>query len=248
MSAQTVKKMKRAAQNVSSEPSNNVRKNPKINLKDISPKTANQKLAFDLYRRNFNLILKGSAGTGKTFISIYLALKSIFQTLDEETPTKLIIVRSAVPTRDVGALPGDLSEKTGIYELPYFAICGELTNNKNAYQTLKADNVISFVPTSYVRGITFSNAIIIVDEASNLNYHELASIITRAGENCRFIFCGDYKQSDFAKEFEKKGFRDFCRVAEDMPSFRTVDFTSDDIVRSELVKSFIIAEELNGIV
>lgn len=246
MSAQTSKKYKSTANNVTNHPSNNSRKNCNLVLDDISPITDSQRKVFDYYRKQYNLVLKGSAGTGKTFLSLYLALRDIIQGYSDQN--KLIIVRSAVPTRDVGALPGDLDEKTGIYELPYYSICTELTENKNAYTSLKGDGIITFVPTSYVRGITFRNSIIVVDEASNLTYHELASIITRAGENCRFIFCGDFKQTDFTKEHEKKGFRDFCRVINDMSSFKTIDFTSDDIVRSELVKSFIMAEEKNGII
>lgn len=246
MSATTLKKIKKAANNVTNTPTTNSRKHCNLYLDDISPITDSQRKVFEYYKKQYNLILKGSAGTGKTFLSIYLALRDIIHDLSDQN--KLIIVRSAVPTRDVGALPGDLDEKTGIYELPYYSICTELTDNKNAYTSLKADGIITFVPTSYVRGLTFRNSIIVVDEASNLTYHELSSIITRAGENCRFIFCGDFKQTDFTKDHDKKGFRDFCKVINDMPSFKTVDFTSEDIVRSELVKSFIMAEEKNGIV
>ena len=240
MSAITIKKIKKTANNVSNFPSNNSKKS--FFLQDISPITPSQKTTFDLYRQGYNLILKGSAGTGKTFMAMFLALKSILQGSADQN--KVIVVRSAVATRDIGALPGDIDEKTGIYELPYYSICAELTNNKNAYSGLKGDGVVTFVPTSYVRGVTFRDSIIIVDEFQNMNDHELYSIITRAGENCRFIFCGDIRQSDLSgKGIDKSGFANFLDIVTKMKSFAQVEFTHDDIVRSGLVKEFIIAHE-----
>lgn len=239
MSALTVKKMKKAANNVSNFPSNNCKKN--FYLEDVSPITPSQKTTFDLFRQGYNLILKGSAGTGKTFIATYLSLKSI---LGFGEQNKIIVVRSAVATRDIGALPGDIDEKTGIYELPYYAICQELTGNKNAYSTFKADGLISFVPTSYVRGVTFRDSIIIVDEFQNMTDHELYSIVTRAGEGCRFIFCGDFRQTDLSgRGTDKSGFSNFLNIIDKMDSFAQIEFTHDDIVRSGLVREFIIAHE-----
>lgn len=239
MSALTVKKMKKAANNVSNFPSNNAKKN--FYLEDISPITPAQRNTFELFKQGYNLILKGSAGTGKTFIGLYLSLKSI---LGHGSQNKIIVVRSAVATRDIGALPGDLDEKTGIYELPYYAICNELTGNKNSYSSFKADGLVTFVPTSYVRGVTFRDSIIIVDEFQNMTDHELYSIITRAGEGCRFIFCGDFKQTDLSgKGNDKSGFANFINIVSKMDSFAQVEFTHDDIVRSGLVKEFIIAHE-----
>ena len=239
MSALTVKKMKKTANNVSNFPSNNCKKN--YYLESISPITPAQRDTFELFKRGLNLILKGSAGTGKTFIAMYLSLKAI---MGNAPQNKIIVVRSAVATRDIGALPGDLDEKTGIYELPYYAICHELTDNKNSYSAFKGDGLVTFVPTSYVRGVTFRDSIIIVDEVQNLTFHEIYSIVTRAGENCRFIFCGDLKQTDLSgKGIEKTGFDEFLKIASKMDSFAEVDFTHDDIVRSGLVKEFIIAHE-----
>lgn len=242
MSSVTLGKMRKTANNVSNFPSNNAKRKI-IDLLGIQPITPAQKETFEFFKRGHNLILKGSAGTGKTFIAMYLALKNAF--VDTTTDyNKVIIVRSAVPTRDIGALPGDLEEKTGIYELPYYSICSELTDKDGMYNTLKETKCVAFIPTSYVRGITFRNSIIIVDEFQNMNDHELYSIITRAGENCRFIFCGDMKQSDLTgKGNDKSGFSNFLKVISKMESFKQIEFTHKDIIRSGLVKEFIIAHE-----
>lgn len=240
MSALTIKKMKKTANNVSNFPSTNAKK--QFHLETISPITPAQTETFRQFKQGYNLILKGSAGTGKTFLSLYLALKSILT--DSCDQTKIVVIRSAVPTRDIGALPGDLDEKTGIYELPYYSICHELTNNKNAYTSLKADNIISFVPTSYLRGVTFRNSIVIVDEFQNFNDSELYTTITRAGDNCRFIFCGDLRQNDLNKKNnDKSGYDNFLNIVSKMNSFRQIEFKHEDIVRSDIVKEFIIAHE-----
>lgn len=242
MSAVTLKKIKRTANNVTNIPSNNARRKG-INLNDISPVTISQRKTFEAYKKGYNLILRGSAGTGKTFIAMYLSMKTAFVDLNSEY-NKIIIVRSAVPTRDLGALPGDIEEKTGIYELPYYSICAELTDSDGVYNNLKENKSIAFLPTSYVRGVTFRNSIIIVDEFQNMTDHELYSIITRAGENCRFIFCGDIRQSDLSgKGNDKSGFQNFLKIVSKMGSFQEIDFTHEDIVRSGLVKEFIIAHE-----
>jgi phosphate starvation-inducible protein PhoH len=242
MSSVTLGKMRKNANNVSNFPSNNAKRKI-IDLLGITPITPAQRETFEFFKRGHNLILKGSAGTGKTFIAMYLALKNAFADTTTDY-NKVIIVRSAVATRDIGALPGDLEEKTGIYELPYYSITSELTNKDGMYNTLKETKCITFIPTSYVRGVTFRNSIIIVDEFQNMNSHELYSIITRAGENCRFIFCGDMKQSDLSeKGTDKSGFNRFLKIVAKMESFREVEFTQKDIVRSGLVKEFIIADE-----
>jgi phosphate starvation-inducible protein PhoH len=242
MSSVTLKKIKKTANNVSNFPSNNAKRKG-VRLDDIYPITKSQRETFDAFRQGYNLILKGSAGTGKTFIAMYLSMKAAFADVASDV-NKIIIVRSAVPTRDLGALPGDIDEKTGIYELPYYSICAELTDSDGTYNSLKDNKSIAFVPTSYVRGVTFRNSIIIVDEFQNMTDHELYSIITRAGEGCRFIFCGDIRQSDLSgRGNDKSGFSNFLEIVSKMDSFRQVEFTHDDIVRSGLVKEFIIAHE-----
>lgn len=214
-------------------------------LKRIVPKTENQKLAFDYYENNKNLLLHGSAGTGKTFISLYLALQSV---LYDRTQRKIAIVRSAVPTRDIGFLPGSAKDKMAAYEAPYQAIFTELFGRADAYTVMKLKKIVDFIPTSFIRGLTMDNTIIIVDEASNLSGHELDSIITRVGDNTRIIFSGDYAQSDFTKDIERRGLKEFTSILDSMKSFRKVEFNENDIVRSGMVREYIITKNKLGLV
>jgi phosphate starvation-inducible PhoH-like protein len=210
-------------------------------LKQIEPLTENQRITFEKYNIGKNLLLHGIAGTGKSFLSIYLALQTILSESDRYK--KLVIVRSVVPTRDMGFLPGNNREKTKVYEAPYYAICSELFERGDAYEYLKSKNIVDFISTSFIRGITLNNCIIVVDEIANMTLHELDSVITRVGKNCRVIFCGDFRQSDFSKEHEKNGLIDFMKILNRMKSFEYVDFTENDIVRSSMVKEYIIAKD-----
>ena len=210
-------------------------------LRKIEPLTENQRLTFEKYYDGKNLLLHGIAGTGKSFLSIYLALQSLLS--DASRYKKLIVVRSVVPTRDMGFLPGSNAEKAKVYEAPYQAIFTELFNRGDAYQYLKQKGMVEFISTSFIRGITLNDCIIVVDEIANMTLHELDSVITRVGKNCRIIFSGDFRQSDFTKEHEKNGLVDFMRILNKMKSFEYVDFTVQDIARSSLVKDYIIAKD-----
>ena len=208
----------------------------------VGPLTENQKTAFEAYKKdNKSLILHGSAGTGKTFISIYLALEQVLEKTNRQY-NKLYVIRSVVPTRDIGYFPGDKQEKIEVYEDPYMSICAELFECKDAYEKLKQQGVIEFLPTSFVRGITFDNSIIIIDECQNLNFHELDSVITRIGKDCKILFCGDFYQTDFVRENEKQGLKKFIKILNHLPQFANIEFSCDDIVRSDLVKSYILAK------
>lgn len=212
-------------------------------MKTISPLTDNQKKFFDAYRiGDYFIMLLGSAGSGKTYCAIYKALEEV---MDKGNPfNKVIVVRSNVQSRDMGHLPGNESEKMALYEQPYMQICSELFNRKDAYERLKEQDYIDFVSTSFIRGMTFSHSIIIVDECQNLNWAELSTIITRAGHNSKIIFCGDYRQTDLdKKKNDMSGLAKFHGVAKNMNSCTFIEFTTDDIVRSSLVKEFIIALE-----
>jgi phosphate starvation-inducible protein PhoH len=213
-----------------------------FNLKYIEPLTTNQKLTFESFEKDKNLLLHGIAGTGKSFISLYLSLRQI---LDEKDPRykRVIIVRSVVPTRDMGFLPGSNKDKAKVYEAPYQAIFTELFGRGDAYEYLKSKNIVDFISTSFIRGITLSDSIIVVDEIANMSSHELDSIITRIGKNCRVLFCGDFRQSDFTKEQDRQGLRDFMKILHRMKSFEFIDFQKEDIVRSNLVKEYIIAKD-----
>ena len=212
-----------------------------FNLKTIEPLTQNQKLSFEAYHNGKNLMLHGIAGTGKSFVSLYLGLNQI---LSESSPyKKLVIVRSVVPTRDMGFLPGNSKEKAKVYEAPYYAICTELFGRSDSYEYLKSKNLVEFISTSFIRGITLNDCIIVVDEIANMTLHELDSVITRVGKNCRIIFCGDFRQSDFTREHEKNGLVDFMSIIRRLKSFTFIDFNEHDIVRSAMVKDYIIQKD-----
>ena len=216
--------------------------NPKLNfqLKHVEPLTENQRLTFEKYHDGKNLLLHGIAGTGKSFLSIYLSLQSILS--ESSRYNKLVIVRSVVPTRDMGFLPGSNKDKAKVYEAPYQAIFTELFGRTDSYEYLKSKGIVDFVSTSFIRGITINDSIIVVDEIANMTLHELDSVITRVGKNCRVIFCGDFRQSDFTREHERNGLVDFMRILDRMKSFAYIDFKEDDIVRSSMVKEYIIAK------
>jgi predicted ribonuclease YlaK len=211
----------------------------------VLPKTKNQNQSFEDYHSNYNLVMCGIVGAGKTFLALHLALSDV---LDTSTPyDKVVIVRSTVPTRNQGFLPGSLTEKEAVYELPYKGIVRELivpSITGDIYEKLKAQKTIEFMSTSYVRGITIDDAIIIVDEMQNLTFHELSSIITRIGKNCKIILCGDTRQSDLGND--KLEHTKFLEIIDSMNEFRTITFGVDDIIRSGLVKSYIIAKENLG--
>lgn len=210
-------------------------------LKHVEPLTLNQRLSFEAYHQGKNLMLHGMAGTGKSFIAVYLALKNVLSENSEYK--KVIIVRSTVPTRDIGFLPGKPADKIQVYEAPYYAICSELFGRGDSYNYLKSKGIIEFIPTSFIRGLTINNSIIIVDEIANLTLHELDTVITRIGKNCRIVFCGDFRQSDFTKEQDRGGLKDFTKIVQRMKSFTFVDFQIEDIVRSGLVKDYLIQKD-----
>jgi len=214
-------------------------------LLEFEPITGNQKQAFNLWDEGENLILAGSAGTGKTFIAMYLAMESM---LERSTPyDKIIIVRSVVSVREVGYLPGKLDEKTSVFEAPYRAICEELFEDKSVYNKLVNNHQVQFETTSFIRGKTFDRALIVVDEMQNLNFHELDSVMTRVGENCKIVFCGDYLQTDFEREQDRLGISKFMQIIDRMKDFTVIQFGWDDIVRSGVVRDYIMTKEMMGL-
>ncbi len=212
------------------------------NLLTYEPITKNQGIAYEQWDEGDHLVLCGSAGTGKTFIGMYLALETILDKQYEQD--KLVIVRSVVPTREMGYLPGSIEEKVDAYTAPYRAIANELFNEKMAYEMLETQGTISFMSTSFIRGQTIDDAVILVDEMQNLTFHELDSIITRVGRNTRIIFSGDYYQSDLSKETDKNGVLHFMNIMEHMNNFTTVEFGWADIVRSDFVRDYIMTKEM----
>ena len=211
--------------------------NPGITIKQISPITPNQQVTFNHYYNGKNLFLYGTAGTGKSFVSLALALG---QALDSDIHSKVYILRSIVPSRDIGFLPGNQKEKMRVYEQPYYAICTELFGRSDAYDVLKNKDKIEFVSTSYLRGMTFNNCIMVVDECQNMTAQELNTVMTRVGVNCKIIICGDLRQTDLCKGKEMSGTADFIKIIKKMNSFEFVEFQPEDIVRSRLVKQYIM--------
>ena len=215
-------------------------------LVNIEPITENQKILFNSYNESKNIIAYGAAGTGKTFVTLYNALKNV---LDDSTPyEKIYIVRSLVATREIGFLPGDHEDKSDIYQVPYkhmvkymFQMSSD-ADFEMLYGNLKAQDTIKFWSTSFLRGTTLDRSIVIVDEFQNLNFHELDSIMTRVGEDSKIFFCGDASQTDLQKTNEKNGIVDFMKIIRSMPSFDVIEFGIDDIVRSGIVKEYLIAK------
>ena len=212
----------------------------------VEPVTENQKRVFDSYKDGKSLFLYGAAGTGKTFITLYLALKEV---LDPLTPyNRLYIVRSLVSTREIGFLPGDHEDKSDIYQIPYKNMVKYMfelpTDNdfEMLWGNLKTQDSVKFWSTSFIRGTTLDDSIILVDESQNLNFHELDSIMTRCGENCKIMFAGDVAQTDLIKTNDKNGILDFQKIVQRMPEFDLVEFDINDIVRSGLVKSYLVSK------
>jgi len=208
-----------------------------LELKQINPLTKNQERAFNSFYKKHQF-LHGWAGTGKSFIGIYLALREIFSS--HSPYKKLTIVRSLVQTREMGHLPGKANEKGSPFESPYSAICSELFSRGDAYTVLKQKGIVEFMSTSFVRGITLNDTIVLVDECQNLTNHELNSVMTRMGKNCKIIFAGDLRQVDLNRRKEYSGLSDFIKIIKEMNRFEFIEFTDEDIVRSEDVKNYII--------
>jgi phosphate starvation-inducible protein PhoH len=220
-------------------------------LKTIGAMTETQGQFFSQYSQGAQaMLLHGSAGTGKTFIALYKALEEV---LDPSTQyEKVVIIRSAVASRDIGHLPGDQDEKSAVYMQPYIDMCEKLIpQKKGAWKRLIEQNAVEWMITSFVRGITLDDSIVIVDECQNMNDMELNSVLTRLGENSKIVLCGDFRQSDLYKHRgDMSGLQKFMVIAEDMKSFKIIEFTADDIVRSKFVREYIMArmryEDVHG--
>ena len=219
-------------------------------LSTIKPVTDSQKLVFESWKKGMNQFLFGCAGTGKTFISLYLALQEV---LKNETPyDKVIVVRSLIPTREIGFLPGDEEDKAALYQVPYSNMMQFMFEQPNEqafsmlYDRLKTQGSFYFLSTSFLRGLTFDNSIIIVDECQNLNFHELDTIITRVGQDSKIFFCGDFGQSDLTRLNERNGLMDFLQILQEMQEFNCTEFDIGDIVRSGFVRSYLIQKTKLG--
>lgn len=214
-------------------------------LRSIKPLTVNQENTFDAYRDGYNLMLHGYAGTGKTFCALYLALQDVLS--GRSDAERIILIRSVVPSRDMGFLPGSIKDKIKVYEEPYKEICDDLFGRGDGYDILKMKKLVDFTTTSFLRGLTFNNAIVIVDETNNMLMSELDTVMTRMGNNSRIIFCGDYRQTDLNKPHEKEGITQFMKITHKINSFRHIEFQKEDIVRSGVVRDYIIQKTEMGL-
>ena len=221
-------------------------------MTEVEPLTPNQGRIFEAWDEGKHMFIYGCAGTGKTFTVLYKALKDVLK--DNADYEKVYLVRSLVATREIGFLPGSHEDKADIYQIPYKNMVkymfelGSDAEFDMLYSGLKSQNSIDFWSTSFLRGVTLDNAVIIIDEMQNLNFHELDSIITRVGEGSRIIFCGDGKQSDLTRTTEKGGIHDFMRILERMPDdFALIEMGVDDIVRSGLVRNYLITKDTLGL-
>lgn len=211
-------------------------------LKPLSAKTDNQSEILKQFKAGKNLVIHGLAGTGKTFIACSMALNEVFKGRAD----RMVIYRSAVPTRDMGFMPGTRAEKEAPYEDPYRSVFSELFERGDAFDLMKKSGLVDFSTTSYLRGLTIKNTVVIVDECQNMSFHELDSLITRLGTGSRIIFCGDYTQSDLTKHIDKEGLHAFLKILRSMSEFAFVEMRVDDIIRSDIVKSYIISKSLAG--
>ena len=219
-------------------------------LVKIEPVTDNQKLVFESYNKGKNQFLYGCAGTGKTFITLYLAMQEV---LRNDTPyDRVVMVRSLIPTREIGFLPGDEEDKAALYQVPYSNMVQFMFKQPNEqafsmlYDRIKSQGSFYFLSTSFLRGLTFDNSIIIVDECQNLNFHELDTIVTRVGQDSKIMFCGDFMQTDLSKVNERNGLHDFLRILEEMEEFNCLEFNIGDIVRSGFVRNYLIQKTKLG--
>ena len=219
-------------------------------LTKVEPITDNQKLVFNSYKKGDNQFLYGCAGTGKTFASLYLAMQEV---LRNDTPyDRVVMVRSLIPTREIGFLPGDEEDKAALYQVPYSNMVQFMFKQPNEqafsmlYDRLKTQGSFYFLSTSFLRGLTFDNSIIIVDECQNLNFHELDTIVTRVGQDSKIMFCGDFMQTDLSKVNERNGLHDFLRILEEMEEFNCLEFNIGDIVRSGFVRNYLIQKTKLG--
>lgn len=223
----------------------NEKKAAHFELRQIKPLTPNQEKVFASYQKGYHLMLHGFAGTGKTFCALYLALNEILT--GNSIYNKIVIIRSVVPSRDMGFLPGSMKEKIQVYEEPYREICDSLFGRGDGYDILKMKGLIQFTTTSYLRGLTFNNAIVILDESQNLSFQECDTVMTRMGDESRLIVCGDFRQTDLNKPHEKEGITQLMKITKKINTFDHVEFEKEDIVRSGLVRSYIIQKDAMGL-
>jgi phosphate starvation-inducible protein PhoH len=214
-----------------------------LELHEIQPLTDNQEILFEEYLKGKNIVATGSAGSGKSYCLLYLMMHDLLYNNNYE---KIVIFRSAVPIRNLGFLPGSEDEKLAAYELPYKNIFNDLFGRSDAYEILKKKDLIEFQSTSYIRGITLNNSLLLVDEWENCNFHELDTLVTRCGKNTKIHFSGDIKQTDFDGKKDVSGFHDFISIIQNIEDFHIVNFNISDCVRNGIVLKYLQEKDRMG--
>lgn len=214
------------------------------------PITKTQEKLFETFEEfpNKSMFLYGSPGTGKTFLATYLALQQI---LDNTTGfDKILYIRNPVQTgENIGFTPGTPEEKISLYEQPYASIFEEMFGWENSWQNCKKLGIVEFCIPNFLRGTTFKNTIVIVDECQSMSFHTINTIVTRIGQDSKIILCGDESQNDLIgnkyKNYEiSSGFNKTLNIVKKITQhFSIIEFKTNDVIRSELVKDWIINSE-----
>jgi len=178
----------------------------------------------------------GPAGSSKTYLAVYVALSM----LREKKIDEIVYIRSIVEsaTRKLGSLPGEVDDKFKPWSIPLIEKCDELVG-KHITEMLFQSDYLKSIPVNFLRGATFTNNVVIVDEAQNLEHSELVTILTRFGKNCKLFVIGDSLQSDIQKSGFEKIMSAFDTADSNSNGIHTFHFTEEDITRSKLLK-FIV--------
>jgi phosphate starvation-inducible PhoH-like protein len=220
---------KKARRQQSNAPQNPI----EYGFKDVKPLNYIQEQYLDAIKQNDVVFGVGSAGTGKTYIAASYAAGELFH----RRVNKIILTRPNIETgRGLGFLPGELDEKYAPYLEPFDNVF-QRSLGKGFYEYALKNKDIEPRPIGFMRGATFDNAIVLVDEAQNLTKTELKMLLSRVGKNCKVILSGDPDQRDISNS----GLEDAIKRLEQIEGVEVVRFLEQDIVRSRMCKQIIIA-------
>lgn len=202
----------------------------------IKPKTLNQKVLVEAVHKNDLVFAVGPAGSGKTYISVAMAVRA----LKNKEVQKIIITRPAVEAgENLGFLPGDLKEKIDPYLRPIYDALGEMIPSEKL-KFYQENNIIEIAPLAYMRGRTLNNAFVLLDEAQNTTSMQMKMFLTRMGPNSKVIVTGDKSQVDLPHH-QHSGLAEAVRLLSNVKGIATVELDTKDVVRHKLVKEIINA-------
>lgn len=207
-----------------------------ISGKPIKSRSANQQKLIDEYEKKDMIFAVGPAGTGKTYLSIALAVKS----LKEKSIKKIILSRPAVEAGEkLGFLPGDMKEKIDPYLQPLYDALEDMIPQVKL-QDMMEKNIIQIAPLAFMRGRTLNDAVVILDEAQNTTPAQIRMFLTRMGWNTKMIITGDVTQIDLPRG-QKSGLIDAMNILKNIEEISFVNLTGKDIVRHKLVTKIVSA-------